>query len=298
MSLNFKKWLESIDYDSQVVIVEKGEILYHGTLESYDMRKIRPGGYDKVFWTTDSLYIAQSYIPRNGSYSNMSTQHILDEPKYFQSLGISDKIIRKAWEIHKRGLEKLRHADEIMKQFDKIYREKEARNDFEYKDDFFSNWEKAENDYKKYQQEWRVHDDILSAFVYRKMTALGYKPDGRVHKTFTRWDRVLTDKNGKILPASHKSIGQVLRLECQRDFKMFNMAYRKEGDLTDVDYNKINTFRKIEEEEYDGVVINDFAQILNKGNVGHLSVGFFQHALQDLKVTKIRNQTHPEDEDD
>ena len=49
--MNFKKfYVEAIDFNSKEVIVVKGEILYHGTIESFDTRKARPSSYDDVFW--------------------------------------------------------------------------------------------------------------------------------------------------------------------------------------------------------------------------------------------------------
>lgn len=291
--INFRQFFESIDFNSQEVIVPQGEVLYHGTLESFDTRKIRTGGYDDVFWTSDEPIIARMYIPFSGSYSNMSVDHILrdkDCEGIRKSLGLSNNIVRVAWQKHNIGYEKLKYWRNKHEEFQKQFQDYKKAGNYAMDDDFFKQWIEAEDNYKKAQQEWRGHDSYLKSFVVKKMKIWGYEPSGYSNDSFKR---ILTDREGNLLPANNKSVGKVLKVICNRNFKFYNMAYQKEGDLTDVDYHKIDMFRKIEKSGYDGVIINDYAQSDYHGNYGHLSIGFFKGSLKDLTIKQIKNQTHP-----
>jgi hypothetical protein len=62
--------------------------------------------------------------------------------------------------------------------------------------------------------------------------------------------------------------------------------------LTDPDYHKVNQFRKLEEEGYDGVKINDFAQVQDWGNIGHRSIGVFAKSIGKLQWEVI-TASHP-----
>ena len=132
----------------------------------------------------------------------------------------------------------------------------------------------------------------MESFVIFKMKALGYK-----EKYPGYFTGVTTDADGSLRPANYKSVGRVLKVICNRDFKFYDYAAGKEGDLMDVDYHKIDLFRQMEKEGFDGIIINDFAQSGHYGNYGHISYGFFKNSIKDLTIKQIRNQTHPSLED-
>ena len=110
--MNFKTWLENLDYSNRIMIVPKGTVLYHGTIESFDTRNPKPGGYDEVFWTAEDIMIARSYIPSKGSYSNVSVRHIIQDPGYEnvrKSLGLSQAIIEQAWRKDRENYQKFKY---------------------------------------------------------------------------------------------------------------------------------------------------------------------------------------------
>jgi hypothetical protein len=55
--------------------------------------------------------------------------------------------------------------------------------------------------------------------------------------------------------------------------------------LTNPDYHKRELFNRVKEAGYDGIIINDWAQSKNFGNVGHISIGLFPSGIK--KVEKV-----------
>lgn len=291
--MNFKLF-EAIDFSSRETIIKKGEILYHGTGESFDIRKTHTSGYDDVFWTTDDLMIARTYIPSKGSYLNTSVDSIIKDEQnegIRKSLGLTPKIREMAWKKQEEGYKKLIYWENKHKEFQSQYKKFGSKKEFD--EDFFNQWIDAENNYKKAQKELKWSEDYLRMFVIYKMKTFGYEPTS-LNSYFTH---ISTDDSGNLLPRKTKHIGSVLKVICNRDFKFYNYAYGKEGDLMDVDYHKVDLFRKIESAGYDGIIINDYAQSDYHGNYGHLGIGFFKSSIKDLTIKKIRNQTHPENKE-
>lgn len=295
--MDFRLFLaETINFNSREVIVPKGEVLYHGTVESFDKRKTTTAPYDNMFWTSDDMMIARTYIPSKSSYMSTSIDSLIrdeDHENIRKSLGLTQRIIKYAWEKQEEGYQKLKYWEEKHKGF--IAKNKELEKDFtKYTDDFFQQWSVAEDNYRKAQKEMKWADHYLKLFVTHKMKQFGYEPTGYSKDYFTK---IFTDDDGYLLPFSSKSVGKVLKVICKRDFKFYNYAYGREGDLMDVDYHKLDLFRKVEEKGYDGIIINDYAQSDYHGNYGHLSIGFFKNSMKDLTIKDIRNQTHPSEEE-
>lgn len=305
--LNFKLWIESINTQSINVTIPKGTTLYHGTIESFDTRNVKTGGYDDVFWTTDNTLIARMYIPEKGSYSNISIDYIINpqnnDPEtegIRKSIGLTQQIRKIAWNKHNQGYKLYKYWDGKNQEFSnkfKQYEEESKRNPkYIYEnipDEFFKQWSEAENNKNKYLNLWRNADYYMKKFIIQKMKTFGYTPEG-MNASFKR---VKQDQNNNLLPADFKQSGKILKVTCNRDFKFYNLAHGQEGDLTDPQYHKINIFRKAEEKGYDGIIINDFAQSKHTGNYGHLAYGFFKNSLKDLTVKQIKNQTHPDIKD-
>lgn len=293
--MSFKRFLE-INLNSREVIIEKGEILYHGTSESFDTRTLKPGG-DGIFWTTDDIMIARTYIPRNGSSSSTSLQSILRDEQHKnirKSIGLTNKIISFAWEKDRKGYEMYKYWDDKYKEFSKKCKELESIGDLDSLDDaFFVQWMEAEQK-RKESLSHKKAEDYLKSFVITKMKTFGYEPTGYSGDYFTK---ILTDNDGNLLPSSTRTIGKVLEITCKRDFKFYNYALGKEGDLMEPDHRKYGLFKQIEEDGYDGIIINDYAQSEYHGNYGHISFGFFKSSLKDLSSKQIRSQTHPSEEE-
>lgn len=58
---------------------------------------------------------------------------------------------------------------------------------------------------------------------------------------------------------------------------------RGESDLTEKAHLDFSLFRQAEQSGFDGIVIDDFAQSADCGNVGHRAVGLFAHVVQRLE---------------
>lgn len=287
--MNFRKFFESIDFDSKEVIVKKGEILFHGTSSSFDTRKISPGG-DDIFWTTDSITIARMYIPNKSRRLFVTPSYLLSGKNYEnirKSLGITKSIINLAFKKQEFNYQTYLFLQKKNSEF--LTKSKELEDNDEPIEDFFNAWKTVSNEYEKAKKNLKVVEDYLSNFLIQKMKTFGYELDNG------GYNDIMTDSEGNLLHNSVQTIGKVLKLTCQRDFKFYNYAYGKEGDLQDVDYNKFSLFRKIEEQGYDGIIINDFAQSNHYGNYGHFGIGFFKSSVKDLSVKQIRSQTHPKD---
>lgn len=292
----FVEYLESIDHDSQVVVISKGEVLYHGTVESFDTRTPRVGGYDEVFWTAEDPIIARSYIPNKSGYSCETVNGMLQNQELLKkSFDIEDRVIQATWAKESHGYKKIESLNKEMEEYRKKWKELEKNIDYEDPsvDEFLQRWIEIENSKRQAEKEWRTHDSILSAYVIKKLNSLGY----RVNDTFQCVKGIVRNSDGRILPANTKSVGKLLRVTCNRDFTVYNFARGRDGDLMNVEYKQIDSFRKIEDKGFDGIIINDFAQTDYHGNYGHRSVGFFRHSLNDLSIKQIRNQTHPSEEE-
>ena len=302
--MNFKKWFESIHYNSEQVIVPKGETLYHGTIESFDNRKIDVGGYDEIFWTTDNIMIARSYIPSKSSYISCPIDKIINiQDKELdglrKSIGLTTKIIDTTWKKYHDSYKQYDYWKKEHEKYKDVY--EKNKNNLEFFDedpDFFKKWMEAENNYKK-TYKIRTPEDLLKSFVIQKMKSFGYELENSYY-----YRKLSFDEHGNLLPASKKNIGSVLKIICNRNFIFYNYAFEKEGDLTEPDYHKLDLFKKIELKKdknghyaYDGIIINDFAQSDYYGNMNHISLGFFKRSLNDVSVKKIRNQTHPYDDE-
>lgn len=288
--MKFKLWLEQINLDSIEVIIPKGTKLYHGTIESYDTRNVKTGGYDDVFWTSDDMNIARMYIPETHGYKSFSIDAFFrgnDIEGIKKSIGLTQAIVKKAWEKEEEGYKLLKFWDDKHKWFSQKFKEYQSQNK-DIPEEFFTKWMEAENNKTKYQTEWKTSDSYIKKFILQKMKNFGY--DGGNYGYFKK---VKTDKDGNLLSANYKDVGKVLEITCARDFKLYNIGYGKEGDLMDLEYKQVGLFRKAEEKGYDGVVINDFAQSEKYGNYGHKSFGFFNRVLKDLSIKQIRDQTHP-----
>ena len=85
--MKYLKLYESfIQKPPTLLIIEKGTELFHGTSVNFDKENIRGGGYDGVFWTTDTSSIAQTYIslpsriyPSSSSIANPSEEYLIQK---------------------------------------------------------------------------------------------------------------------------------------------------------------------------------------------------------------------------
>lgn len=216
--------------------------LFHGTAVTFDGRPT-PGGYDSVLWTAQEPEVALAYLPSSGIKTGV---HIWQ--------GDDAKVVQPS-----------RHS--AMHHIAKVLGR--AAYDVEYGPDGRArSW--------RYPQSPATEGDVRRYIE----DVLGYEPDlNGVYMLATELDPATGEF--VYLPADYREPGSLYVLEGFKDMKFFVMA-TGESDLTDLQYNRTAQMRQIEAAGYDGVVIDDFLQSENWGNVGHRSIGFFKHAADQL----------------
>lgn len=244
------------------LILLKGTVLYHGTAETFDSKTLRGGGYDHIFWTTETATMAKTYIPVSGGSIFLFARNIAHPSTQPSVIAIQRAI----------GIEydtssfKVQNSQVVSYLIPPIL--------------------------KTFYEEGYLDDSKQCDYVIRKMKeVLGYEPESG-DGCFASFD-VKMDID-RVMKANERLKGRLLKIKLNRDFKIFDKtgSGEAEGDLMDVDYNKLNFFEKLERLGYDGVKINDFAQSHDHGNVGHTSIGFFRNSLNDLSVVEEAEAFH------
>jgi hypothetical protein len=122
--------------------------------------------------------------------------------------------------------------------------------------------------------------------VVQALVGMGYPwSQGR---DFSAW--VKTAYEGGIecfKPFDYRMPGRLFVVEGIRQLRLLDLASGRDGDLGDPDHLKLELFRRAEAGGYDGIVIPDFVQSSNHGNVGHTSWGVFPRSLHRLRYAVI-----------
>lgn len=229
------------------VVLPEGSQLFHGTLE--DLRgDLSPGGYDDVLWFADSPAVAQLYISRSGISMYASSSNI-GRPSRDPYVRTVQRAI---------GL------------------------DFDLDDVRWGPTGRAES--YPIPKGWEDVDLNLAwdREVERRLAALGYEGKGR--SGWKQYELLFSD--GKLLPPGGIQEGTLCVATTLRDMRLWKKALG-EGDLTEVQYHDIPGFERALAAGLDGVLIDDFAQSEEWGNLGHLSVGLFEPALTDLSYVCV-----------
>ena len=302
------------------LIIKAGTELFHGTIEGYDKRNLRVGGYDKIFWTTRYPNISQTYIPTSGVKIFTSTSHIvnpsenIDIQNFQRSIGINydyskvtfnrqsrysvdsfveapifQKISDRYWNLRDLAFKKYQEGQEIKKKLDN------ETLPYEEENELLKKWGELEDEEEKIRKEINKldKDKIKNQYVNLKLTKLGYEPTNKHDYNFDYSWR-LKIENDNIAPAEFRAKGRLLIIKPKRDLKIFDTtsSEQREPDLTDVDYHKHGWFEAALNAGYDGIKISDFAQSENMGNVGHYSIGLFQSTLKDVTADEVKAVHH------
>lgn len=300
------------------IIIDAGTELYHGTVEEFDIKNLRVGGYDRLFWTTTSSAIAQTYIPTAGVHIFTSSEHIsmpTEDPtmqNIQRQFGIEYDYSQVKFEGHratsyptapvfKENNDKHYKLQELgyqkyleLKKYEEMSK---TANDEELTDDFFKKYEQVENEYRNYydtaNQQYNIKR-FQNNYVNEKLEALGYKHTGYDDNYNLNFGWKISIDNDQLQPADYRTQGRLIIITPKRNFKILDTTNRgrREGDLTDLDYHKHDWFEQAQKNGYDGIKINDFAQSTDMGNVGHTSIGLFQNTLRDVNAEEIQAQ-HP-----
>ena len=225
----------------------KNDLLFHGSIEEID-GELRPGGYDQVFWTALNPSVAQSYIPATGGAT------------YYSVGGKSDYELKKDIlpdsSFNKAAL-RLLGFDEKQISIDRV--ENNGR---------ITSWSVKEGvDIPTYKD------------LDEKLREMGYtEKDDKIKNIFI--DGVYT-----ILPKNYKKPGTLFVFTGKTKLNFYDM--RDEGGDDLGQYNETDRFKQLQDEGYDGVIINDILQSEQYGNVGHTSYGLFGSAISKLNKGSV-----------
>ena len=306
-----------LENDGHTLVVPKGTKLYHGTVEQYEKEKIAPG-IDDVFWTSLNKKISSSYIPVSAGTNHLNTKHIAG-PSLDKTIQNIQKIIgieydyndvefdqtgraksfrypsifQDLWKSHNQLSRELIKKENDLKELEKSIKYNDEKSVFASKMELYAKLEKEVKELKqKYYDtspEYKINE-----YINVKLKELGYIPKQESsHDKNHRWE--LKTSGNTLNPASFKEKGRLLTIIPKRDLKIYDMTDGEtiESDLTDLQYQKYNLFKKIEESDYDGIKIADYAQHHTQGNVGHYSIGLFEIALKDVDIEEEPAE-HPE----
>jgi hypothetical protein len=241
---------------SHVATIPKGGRLFHGSLENFIEADLTVGGYDKILWTTKEPAIAQSYIPKAGLTIYVSSRTVANPSK---NEIIQDLQKHLGFEYNMNKVE-----------WDEINRPKS----------FYA------------PKGWHGKASLpTEEEIYQLLKEKEFQ-----EKNYDFWIIYASSKNkNKILLPSEKNYGRLFILTAKEPIKFYDttLGGEREGDLTDLDYHKLDWFKSVQDKGYDGIIINDFAQIDDMGNFGHTSYGIFKDSIKKLEWVTIP-ATHPE----
>lgn len=315
--------IKRINYkvDSDDVIIKAGTELYHGTGENFDVREISPGGYDKILWTTDSTYIARSYIPDSGSKTFTNLDDLVRElfqdknensetyKMLTEQLGITQAVISKAFYLDEKNYQVFKDIDRKKKKINeeitslsKDFRKMTVdEDDFDVISDRIKSLSEEYDNLDREEKKMpypKTTNEYLKTIIKRKLEAYGYtvKEHGNIQ------EGLRFDENGDLINIKndYRTPGKIVVVTPKRDMIFYNHARKQgfEGDLTEVQYHDHEVFeRAMESGKYDGIVINDFAQNKIYGNIGHVAFGFFKNAIKDCNISSIQGQKHPDSDE-
>lgn len=248
--------------DRPDLILPAGSVLFHGSIEEFEESQLGIGGYDKVLWTTDDKNgpgMAQSYIPMSGSSTLTSPRHLYlpTDSKSMQHL--------------QRQLG--------------IFYDYETPGAIEFDRGRATSWRSP----KKADGSTWGFEELTPAVVDQLLRQKGYKPkynDGG-DPAYNGYEIRHRNNMDEVMEPNEQAMGRLFILRAQQPLKIYDYAKGREGDLMEPDYHKLNMFRAAEAGGYDGIRINDFAQVENWGNVGHRAIGIFPKSISKLKWETI-----------
>lgn len=298
--------------------IHAGTKLYHGTLEKFDINKIKVGSYDNILWSTDNIKIARTYVPSASLKVKLSTEDIIKPSKQKEIitlqkiLGVEYNISSfeekngriVAWRSPNVFTDIINATEKDSKKLNDLYKkEKEIRGLYksltgdesnQYFDSIFNKWYEIKSQIKELESNISNLDTkkLKSEYINKKLKKLGYEPTNNVNTSNKQW--LFLFDGGELLKPNTKAHGRLLTFTLKKDMIFYDLTNGgdSEGDLTDLDYNKIELFNKISKKGFDGVKINDFAQSDDYGNVGHTSYGFFDKSIKYLDIQEEYTQ-HP-----
>ncbi len=313
----YQQIFEKKSYDD--FILPKGSILYHGTVENI-RGELGTGGYDNILWAAKDKIISKMYIP-NSSNTIYTSTRLMAKPdmggdnahnNFLKDIGLIYYDVKftnnRPTSYGLKYIGDASYLNDISKQYDTNW-SKYYKLDVEYRK-LLAEYKKLGDDnnisdveldikYKKMseveaekenisKQIPNVENEILR-YINKKIEELGYVSKG----DFLDKNWKLKEANNKIQRADYRSEGSLYQLTAKQDIKFYDMTKDSEGDLTDLQYHKLDLFRKAEENGFNGVKIHDFAQSDVYGNYEHLSYGIFKDSIALFDIKFIEKAYHP-----
>lgn len=228
-------------------------LLFHGTCEDVE-GDLKGGGYDGVLWTATTPAIAQQYIPSSGSTV------IIPRPNDWE---LDDRIRpdeHSWWHALAKTISGTSCAD--------VETGSDGR---------ATSWTPPEG--------WPTYRDCIRHVE----EVLGYRPSAHGGYEIKQH---LTDLGFVDKPANWQIQG-TLFITPSDGFRFKDLRRSEDGDLMDLEYHDVDGFGRAIEEGFDGVIINDFAQVDGHGNVGHVSYGLLPPGLSKARWVRMEAIRRP-----
>lgn len=221
--------------------------LFHGSVKDFESPSV--GGFDRIFWTAASSAVAQTYIPS----SKASMLWLQGRQRAHE----------RVWPMKGDPAYSV-VVSHMGKEVPHIEWDGGGR---------ARSWVIPEG--------WPTYAEVETYLC----DELGYQvQDGRTRLKLLRYDTVR--EAHVFASASYAAAGWLWIVEGAESLRIYDFVTGREGDLNSPDYNRLNLFRRVEEEGWDGIRIHDFTQSETWGTVGHESVGIFAAALPKLRFTR------------
>jgi hypothetical protein len=297
-------------------VIPPGTELFHGTGESFLESDLRPGGYDGLVWTADNPGIAQTYIPVSGSETFLDSRSLWrpsrdpDTRLQQKQLGIiydydkvefdnrgevrsypTPDVFKDFWDDYKVAQEDLIKKEEEKKS---LHAKARSTDDREERRKIFTEINEKDDEIKNAIMIYHNSSTERKKNIYvnNKLEELGYEPrrEGGQDENHS-WR--LKVKRDVILPADFRDKGRLFILTPKEEITLYDFAGDREGDLMNLEYHRHDVFEMARKNGYDGIRINDFAQVESEGNFGHISYGLFKDTLKKFNIKVLGGVEHP-----
>lgn len=247
---------------------------------------------DGCFWLADSRTMARTYIPVSGLRMLAGLDTFLKPPDQRSDTGAIQRQL--GFEFTDVAYDECGKARSY--RLPLIYDQLLVDIPWPKKEDFAN----ASDYYDASHRRQRIGHERFTAWVMDRLREYGYEPEKNCSTPgYERYQFKVSYQNGKtaLLHKNYRLKGTLLTFTFTKPLVIFDLTRggRVDGDLLDPDYRKYDLFASLKEQGYDGVKINDFAQVENHGNVGHTSIGLFSGALAYVREVRREITTHPED---
>jgi hypothetical protein len=268
--------------------IPAGTLLYRGIGED-EIHTHKPAS-DGCLWTTQSPTFARTYIPPAGLEMMATLKSIASCPNDRSGVADLQKQLGFEYTDIKYDATGRPNSYRAPKLLETLYPHPYPdKTKFEKQDDYY----KAAND-------WQVgREEALMQYVKKKLAEYGYepeRPEDNYHRGQYRLKLHMENGHEELLPNKFEE-GTVCVFEVQQPLNVFDMTEggQNEGDLLDPQYREYGKFEQLAKMGYDGVKINDYAQVEGHGNVGHTAIGIFEQSVPKIKEIRRDTATHPED---